>query len=231
MNKKMLLIVIPMVLLLLAPGVYFYAKYRAATSQLTKSAVINKEDATKLIAKISLIMELPSDEEPTIATVTDKEKLKGQNFFAKAENDDKVLIYAKAQKAILYRPSSNKVIEVSRIDATPPVATESATTKVVPAKSEVSSKVVIYNGTQTTGLSQLFIDKVGDKVTMDVTKKINASKNDYAKSIVVDLSKKTTLDAHTLASVLGTDVSNSMPEGEATPSADILVILGADFVK
>ena len=40
-------------------------------------------------------------------------KLKAQPFFAKAQDYDQVLIFEKAKKAILYRPSTNKLIEVA----------------------------------------------------------------------------------------------------------------------
>lgn len=63
-----------------------------------------------------MIMELPQDEQPTVATVLDKDKLKDQGFFVKAENGDKVVIYSKARKAILYRESAKKIIEVAPIE-------------------------------------------------------------------------------------------------------------------
>ena len=59
---------------------------------------------------------MPSSEAPTIATVNDITKLKGQAFFADAKNGDKVLIYTKAGKAVLYRPLTNKVIEYSTVN-------------------------------------------------------------------------------------------------------------------
>jgi hypothetical protein len=69
-------------------------------------------EQAKTIQKVSQLIELPN-EQPSIATVVDASKLKGQEFFANAENGDKVLIYAKAKVSILYRPSSNKIIKQS----------------------------------------------------------------------------------------------------------------------
>jgi hypothetical protein len=63
------------------------------------------------IEELGKLMLLP-DESPSIATVLDKTKLADQPFFANAENDDKLILFTQAGKAILYRPSSKRVIEV-----------------------------------------------------------------------------------------------------------------------
>jgi hypothetical protein len=68
-----------------------------------------KKEADELKSKVAKLMELP-DEDATIATVEDAEKLRAQNFFAKAENGDKVLIFTENKKAVVYRPSSNIII-------------------------------------------------------------------------------------------------------------------------
>ena len=44
--------------------------------------------------------------------MTDPKILKDKSFFTLAEIGDKVLIYTKFGKAILYRPSINKIVEV-----------------------------------------------------------------------------------------------------------------------
>lgn len=57
---------------------------------------------------------LPTDEQPALATITDKKKLSSQ-FFKRAENGDKVLIYQKNQIAIVYRPSIDRVVSVGPV--------------------------------------------------------------------------------------------------------------------
>lgn len=74
------------------------------------------DEAKQLSAEVGKLIELPSDEVPTIATVVDVEKVKSQPFFTNAQNGDKVLLYAKTSKAILYRPSAKKIIEVAPIN-------------------------------------------------------------------------------------------------------------------
>ena len=75
-----------------------------------------EKELKQLVADVGKVMVLPEDETPTTATVTDPEKLKDQPFFAHAQVGDKVLIYQKTNKAILWRPSTHKVIEVSNIN-------------------------------------------------------------------------------------------------------------------
>ena len=73
-------------------------------------------NAENILKDVGKYLELPKDEKPTTATITDKEKLQDQPFFKKAENGDKVLIYAKSQRAILYRPSTKKVVEFAPVN-------------------------------------------------------------------------------------------------------------------
>lgn len=90
----------------------FYKKY----SDLKRDPQIAANQETQqLIKSVGVHIELPKDETPTIATVQDKNKLKDQPFFASVENDDKILIYTKGRKAIIYRPGADKVINVGPI--------------------------------------------------------------------------------------------------------------------
>lgn len=76
-------------------------------------AVIQKQ-TDDLIVRVSKLMQLPAGETPTVAAVTDAAAAKQQSaFFANAQNGDKVLMYVKAGEAILYRPSTNKIILVA----------------------------------------------------------------------------------------------------------------------
>lgn len=82
------------------------------------------EDLAKLeqqsvIKKVNAHLVLPTDEVPTLATVSDPDRLKEYPFFAKARKGDKVLMYGLSKKAILYRPSEDKIVEMAPIGVTP----------------------------------------------------------------------------------------------------------------
>lgn len=79
------------------------------------SNVATQREIRSLTMRIGRSMELPQGEQPALATVTDKGKLKGQEFFSRAQNGDKLLIYPKARKAILWRPLTEKIIDVTNI--------------------------------------------------------------------------------------------------------------------
>jgi len=75
-----------------------------------------QNDPVKLAAQIGKFLELPTDEAPTLATVKDANKLRSQSFFAPTQDGDKVLIYSKAGKAVLYRPGTKKVMAYTPIN-------------------------------------------------------------------------------------------------------------------
>jgi len=115
MKKGKIIIIVVAVLILVAGGFgtfYFYNKYQ----EIKKNPdIVAKEETAALKEKVGALMVLPSNEEPTVATITDVDKLKEQDFFKDAKNGDKLLAYVENKKAILYRPSTNKIINVAPI--------------------------------------------------------------------------------------------------------------------
>lgn len=102
-----------LVLILAALAAYFYVQYSNLKADPAKES---QAEAQRLAMQVGKLMVLPTGEQPTIATVTDVEKLNDQPFFAKAKNGDKVLIFTGAKKAILFDPVANKIIEVAPIN-------------------------------------------------------------------------------------------------------------------
>ncbi|MEK7662048.1 MAG: hypothetical protein AAB355_00920 [Patescibacteria group bacterium] len=96
-----------------AAAVFFYKEYSDLIKNPQKVA---QKETERLLKKVSRLMALPEEEMPTIATVTDPEKLKEQQFFSNAKLGDKVLIFTGAKKAILYDESANKILGVASIN-------------------------------------------------------------------------------------------------------------------
>jgi hypothetical protein len=105
-----------LILVLVGTAVLFGSLYFHARAELGKSPTTNAvEEANTLIKKISEHMVMPN-ERPTIATVDNTKKLANQAFFKNARNGDKVLMYTQSKKAILYRPSDDKIIEIAYLN-------------------------------------------------------------------------------------------------------------------
>lgn len=110
--KKVLIIVATLVFLgSVGAAGFFFWQYNSLKAN---PETVSQEKTQRLTEKVSKLYALP-DEEPTIAEITDKEKLKDQAFFKNAENGDSLFIFPKAKLAILYREETNKLINVGPI--------------------------------------------------------------------------------------------------------------------
>lgn len=123
-NKFLVILFVILVLGLGGTTYFFYTKYNDSQKLLANPQKLVDEQGAQVVAQVAKLMDLPTGEQPTVATVLDASKLKDQAFFANAMNDDKVIIYAQAKKAILFRPSTNRIIEVSPLS----MGTEEAVT-------------------------------------------------------------------------------------------------------
>lgn len=79
------------------------------------------EVAQQVLEKLRKHVDIPTDPQPTVATIIDIERLRETNdFYNKAENGDHLIITG--TRAILYDPDRDRVIDVVpvRIDVTSP---------------------------------------------------------------------------------------------------------------
>lgn len=129
LNQKYVLpAFVAVIVLVLAGGGYFlYQSQQKQAPPLDPQADqrLVQAEVRKLVSEVGKLIELPSGEDPTVATITDIEKLKDQPFFKNAKNGDKVLIYTQAKKAILYDPSAKKIIDVAPVNIGSPSAQQS----------------------------------------------------------------------------------------------------------
>jgi len=150
--------IIPVLLVLLFVGAtgylgldYYKTQRELSEFQGSEEAVAIKEK-NDLLKKVGNIALIPQDEDATIATVTDAFRLRGQKFFSQAENDDKVIIFSKAQRAILYRPSIDKIIELASISINDMEGTISRTEPTQNADESVIDEEVLGEGTGETSV-------------------------------------------------------------------------------
>ena len=217
---------------LAAAAGYFFWQYKKA-AKISDTASVS--DETEIVEeKVGALMEL-SEEKPAITTVTDQEKIISQPFFAKALEGDKILLYIQSQKVILYRPSSNEVINSASLFSESASETEARIAKACAAsnapkqgeKIENKVKVDVLNGTEIKGFARETADKLSGMENVELAKVDNAQKSAYLKILVVDLSGKNATPAGIIAQKLGGEVG-SLPEGENKGTADILVIAGKE---
>lgn len=94
-------------------GIIFYFKLNKIKIEDARKA----KEVNTLVSKVSELYLFPEGETPTVATVSDPNLLKGQAFFTNSKKGDTVLIFLKAGRAVLYRSSINKIIEIVSIQS------------------------------------------------------------------------------------------------------------------
>lgn len=210
---------------------YFYYQYQQSPR------VADAKEIAELKETVGGFFMLPEGEEPTLATVTDREKLADQPFFERAENGDKVLIYSSSGRAILYRPSSKKIVDVTTVNVQQPPSPESVPAEVTSApasqddsnqSNDSSATVALYNGSKKIGITNVLEQKINQFFPWaTVTKKETAQLDTYDKTVVIDMTGKLTDAAQKLAESLG-GVVGPKPQGETDSGTELLVIVGND---
>lgn len=225
-KKKKQVSIVVIVVLIITGGLGYYLMNRSTPAGTDTEA---QKELAEILGTLRTFIELPTDEDPTVATVLDKDKLNSQPFFKNAENGDKLLAYTKSMKAILYRPSTKKIIEVAPIVIQQPTTENtqaSAQTSNSSATSSTALKVSYYNGTTVVGLATQAEKTVRTAhPTYQTGKVTTATRRDYKQTIVIDVSGNHAAETESIARLLG-GVVGSLPQGEIKPEADILVISG-----
>lgn len=219
--------------LLVAIGVsgFFVYRYNSLRNNLTFGQQATDEEIRELVETVGKIYELPKGEIPTVATVSDPSQLKSQPFFLNARIGDKVLVYINARKGILYRPSNNRIINVSPIN----INKQAVTPDLAQSANQIPQtiRVALYNGTVTSGLANKFEQTLKEKVTdvqFNIVDKSNAKKSNYKLTQVIDL--KGNLDEQVVKIATALNGENAkLPSGEIAPNidSDILIIIGNDY--
>lgn len=238
--------IVTVVLILLSGiGIAGYYQYTKVQSELSKlkdaptGGTLTDERQRELIAEVAAKIMLPQDEKPTVAVVSDINRLKDQQFFSSGQNGDVVLIYMTSKKAILYRPAEKKIVEVAPVnlsnDNQASVAGSQSVNppnpeavQVSPTPAPITGTFALRNGTTITGLARTFEGQLTESFPdVTVNERGNAVRRDYTSTTIVDVKGTKSAEAAQIADNLGIQ-TGSIPEGELTTTADFLVIIGSD---
>lgn len=190
---------------------YSYTQAKSEIAYLTDPETRQEQDQaqiTETVNKISKLMVVPEDEEPVVATVQDAEALKAeQEFFADAQNGDKVIIYK--TKAIIYNPTENKIVNVG------PVSIQNAPGEPI--------TVEVRNGSETTGQGTTIGDQIGAEEGYEVVAVQNAANTEYQGTTIINLAG---IDVSALETEFNTEAVTELPEGELASEAQVVIIVG-----
>ena len=117
-NRKSIIIA-AIIVLALAPSVFFFNKSRNAEQKLQAPENAKMQVVNEVVEEVQKHMLLPKTEQPTLATINNPSEVKNQPFFKDAVKGDKILVYADARIVILYRPSIDRIVAVTTLQLDP----------------------------------------------------------------------------------------------------------------
>ena len=114
-KSKTIIKVLLLIVIILSGFLIYQVLNKSEVSKNIDHTTLAKEERDDLLRRVGAHIVLPTDEVPTLATVSDPSQLKQYPFFESAAVGDKVLIYSQNKKAILYRPSEDKIVVIAPI--------------------------------------------------------------------------------------------------------------------
>lgn len=224
-NKKTLwLFVFLATVLLTSVGTFFYLKahpdmfFSQKQSPTKEEPKDTRTELDVILADIKTVMLLTDSERPTLATVTEVEKMRSQSFFKNAENGDKIVIYSQGKKAILWRPSTKMIIEVGT------VTTENSAEA---PKVDQAKKVTVLTATSDTAYVQTLMTKLKKIPGVVIVAQKASVASTITHSSIIDVTKARPLEAKLIAQTLGVPLDEKLPADETIPdSTDFVLIIG-----
>lgn len=166
------------------------------------AALTNDEIVTRVNKELSIA----GDGNPAVLTVEDNTKAT-QPFLQGAENGDKVLLYYKSKKSILYRPSEQRIIHEGAY--TPPDA-----------------KLFVRQGTAEDSRVEDIKQQLKTLKNVELISQDKSPRDDYQGVVIVDITDRYDEKVSELEALFDTQ-SVRIPDGESFPDADILIIVGS----
>lgn len=97
-----------MLMILVSCGVIWWVQSNPKKSEL---------DIVK--AKVGRLYILPTNETPALVTVLDQAKLSSAYLKQYAKKGDKLLLYQKTRRVVIYRPSLDKIVDIGVLELDP----------------------------------------------------------------------------------------------------------------
>lgn len=118
-NKKKIAI-LAVVLVVALGGWLAFREYKQTKDVANNPELAKQEEIKKTIKDVSSHVQFDGVENAVVSTVNDKEldNLKKQDFFKDVQPGDKILVYADSKRVILFRPSLNKIINMTQLSVT-----------------------------------------------------------------------------------------------------------------
>lgn len=119
------LITVALVGVLAGGGYYGYTQWKymhTPDAVYQREAQTYKESWDEMMLHANKQVLLPSNEVPVLATVSDPESLDKNDFYKRAQEGDKIIMYKKNKMVLLYRPETKKVLaraQLNFLDPTP----------------------------------------------------------------------------------------------------------------
>jgi hypothetical protein len=178
---------------------------------------LDQKELGRVKAKVGALMILPTDEEPTLATVEDNTKLADSFLKSKAENGDKVLIYIKNHMVIIYRPKVNKIAAVGSVSSDPalPEANGATLTVMDGAEDPAKTQTIIAN------IRAAYPD-------LKVTDGGMSNRHDFPTTIVIDNTDQKDNLVDALAKITS-GKRGVVPLSEGKASTELEIIVGKDI--
>lgn len=158
-----------------------------------------------IVVQISRELSISGDGNPVILTVVDEDKVE-QPFLDQARDGDKVVLYYKAKKAVLYRPNEKRIVHQGAY--TPPEA-----------------KVFIRKGTNRTEPLDTAKSQLESVSGIRIASQDTSPRQDYTGVVIVNVTDRYDDKVRELEELFGVEATR-LPAGESFPDADILVIVG-----
>lgn len=116
-HPKNIIIAVLVIINLLEISLYLYGSMQKQEKR--PLGIEGNDNINSIITRLESVVEFPVYEKPSrIANISDISKLSGRSFFANAKNGDIVFIYENNKMAVLFRPSSGKIISIGPLGNT-----------------------------------------------------------------------------------------------------------------